>query len=73
MVILVTANGVTSSLIPFTLMIEAILSSETSVLTKSNCVTSQKTAFFCKHFDEDDDSDCFATSHNNIQDLNRIN
>jgi hypothetical protein len=44
--LLVTANGVPSSLIPVTLMIEAIRSSETLVPIKPHGITSQKTAFF---------------------------
>jgi hypothetical protein len=41
---LVTANAVTSSPILVTLMMEVIISSETSVLTRA--ATSQKTTFF---------------------------
>jgi hypothetical protein len=44
----VIANIVPSSLIAFTFMMEAILSSEMLVLTKPYGVISQKTAFFRK-------------------------
>jgi hypothetical protein len=44
--LLVTANVVPSSPILVTLMIEALLSSETSALTKATRRTYQKTAFF---------------------------
>jgi hypothetical protein len=44
--LLVTANVFPRSLILFTLMVEAILSSDISVLTEPHGVTSHKTAFF---------------------------
>jgi hypothetical protein len=45
--LLVTANAVPSSLIRFTLMMEARRSSETTVLTRATQrITSQETAFF---------------------------
>jgi hypothetical protein len=43
-----TTNVVPSSPIPVILMMEAIHSSETSGLTKSHGVTSQKTTFFIR-------------------------
>jgi hypothetical protein len=42
----VSANVVSSSPIPVTLRMEAIISSETSVLKQPYSITSQKTAFF---------------------------
>jgi hypothetical protein len=44
--LLVIANFARNKLIPFTLMMEAIHSSYTSVFTRPHGVTSQKRAFF---------------------------
>jgi hypothetical protein len=46
LLLLATVNAVPSSLIPLTLLLEALRSSEPSVLTEPRGVTSKKTPFF---------------------------